>query len=180
MDFFTFTPQFKLLIAGNHKPGLRNVDEAIRRRFNLLPFDFKISVGDQDPDLPEKLKFEYPGILQWMVDGCRLWQEHGLAPPGVIADATRNYFEAEDGLATWMTEYCSVSKYSEAECSMLFTSWRKWSSAAGEEPGSQKRFSQALEARGFERKRVTGGKAAFKGIDLRVRPSRAEPAHERE
>ena len=32
-DFFTYTPQFKLFIAGNHKPGLRNVDEAIRRRF---------------------------------------------------------------------------------------------------------------------------------------------------
>ena len=31
-DFFTYTPQFKLLIAGNHKPGLRNIDEAIRRR----------------------------------------------------------------------------------------------------------------------------------------------------
>ena len=31
-DHFQFTPQFKLLIAGNHKPGLRSVDEAIRRR----------------------------------------------------------------------------------------------------------------------------------------------------
>ena len=32
-DFFTFLPTFKLLIIGNHKPGLRNVDEAARRRF---------------------------------------------------------------------------------------------------------------------------------------------------
>ena len=37
-DFFEFTPQFKLIIAGNHKPGLRLVDEAIRRRFHLVPF----------------------------------------------------------------------------------------------------------------------------------------------
>src|SRR4029077_1191921 len=29
-DFFDFKPQFKLIIAGNHKPGLRSVDEAIR------------------------------------------------------------------------------------------------------------------------------------------------------
>ena len=41
-DFFTYTPQFKLLIAGNHKPGLRNIDEAIRRRFHLLPFTVRI------------------------------------------------------------------------------------------------------------------------------------------
>jgi putative DNA primase/helicase len=33
-DFFEYTPQFKLLIAGNHQPILRTVDEAIRRRFN--------------------------------------------------------------------------------------------------------------------------------------------------
>jgi putative DNA primase/helicase len=26
-DFFHYTPQFKLIIAGNHKPGLRSVDE---------------------------------------------------------------------------------------------------------------------------------------------------------
>jgi putative DNA primase/helicase len=37
-DFFEYAPQFKLIIAGNHRPGLRSVDEAIRRRFNLVPF----------------------------------------------------------------------------------------------------------------------------------------------
>ena len=37
-DFFTYTPEFKLLLAGNHKPGLSAVDEAWRRRFNLIPF----------------------------------------------------------------------------------------------------------------------------------------------
>ena len=35
-DFFEFTPSFKLLIAGNHKPGLRSVDEAIRRRIRTI------------------------------------------------------------------------------------------------------------------------------------------------
>ena len=28
-DFFEYIPQFKLLIAGNHRPGIRTVDEAI-------------------------------------------------------------------------------------------------------------------------------------------------------
>src|SRR5215471_13483865 len=30
-DFFTYDPQFKLMISGNHKPSLRSVDEAIKR-----------------------------------------------------------------------------------------------------------------------------------------------------
>jgi putative DNA primase/helicase len=42
-DFFEFTPQFKLLIAGNHKPSLRSVDEAIRRRLHLIPFNVTIA-----------------------------------------------------------------------------------------------------------------------------------------
>jgi putative DNA primase/helicase len=61
-DFFTYTPQFKLLIAGNHKPGLRNIDEAIRRRFHLLPFTVRIPPEERDPNLFDKLKAEWPAI----------------------------------------------------------------------------------------------------------------------
>ena len=41
-------------IAGNHKPGLRGVDEAIRRRFHLIPFNVTISAAERDETLPEK------------------------------------------------------------------------------------------------------------------------------
>jgi putative DNA primase/helicase len=68
-DFFEYTPQFKLLIAGNHKPGLRSVDEAIRRRFHLIPFTVKIPPAERDLHLAEKLKAEGAGILSWMVEG---------------------------------------------------------------------------------------------------------------
>ncbi len=72
-DFFTFQPTFKLLIAGNHRPGLRGVDEAIRRRFHLVPFAVRIAQDKRDLDLPEKLKVEWPGILKWAVEGCLEW-----------------------------------------------------------------------------------------------------------
>jgi putative DNA primase/helicase len=41
-DFFTFTPTFKLMIAGNHRPRLTNVDEAMRRRIHMILFDVTI------------------------------------------------------------------------------------------------------------------------------------------
>jgi putative DNA primase/helicase len=80
-DFFTFTPSFKLFIAGNHKPGLRGVDEAIRRRFHLVPFTVTVPLAARDPELAEKLKAEWPGILAWAINGCLEWQRIGLAPP---------------------------------------------------------------------------------------------------
>src|SRR5262249_34565131 len=52
-DFFEYAPQFKLVISGNHKPSLRNVDEAIRRRFHLVPFTVTIPEQERDRDLPE-------------------------------------------------------------------------------------------------------------------------------
>jgi putative DNA primase/helicase len=59
-DFFEFVPQFKLVIAGNHRPTLRTVDEAIRRRLNLIPFTVTIPPAERDPELTEKLKAEWP------------------------------------------------------------------------------------------------------------------------
>ena len=109
-DFFEYTPQFKLIIAGNHKPGLRSVDEAIRRRFNLVPFTVTIPPDERDPKLTEKLKAEWPGILQWMVEGCLEWQRIGLAPPKVVAEATAAYLEAEDAVLPGRRNAASSSR----------------------------------------------------------------------
>lgn len=59
-DFFEFDPTHKLLIVGNHRPTLRNVDEAMRRRLLLIPFDATIPASDRDPDLAEKLRADFP------------------------------------------------------------------------------------------------------------------------
>ena len=77
-DFFDFVPKFKLWIVGNHKPRLDNVDEAMRRRMLLVPFTVQIPPEERDPDLPAKLKAEWPAILRWAIDGCLEWQRIGL------------------------------------------------------------------------------------------------------
>ena len=168
MDFFTYVPQFKLMIAGNHRPGLRNVDEAIRRRFHLIPFDVTIAAAERDEALPDKLRAEWPGILAWMIDGCLLWQERGLAPPVAVQDATADYLAAEDAMGLWMEECCTQTSTFYATSGALFGSWKAWAEAAGEQAGSQKRFSQALQARGFDPKREGHtGKPGFIGIGIR-------------
>jgi P4 family phage/plasmid primase-like protien len=63
-DFFEFDPTFKLFIGGNHKPGLRGVDEAIKSRMKLVPFTVTIPEHERDKQLPEKLIAEWPAILQ--------------------------------------------------------------------------------------------------------------------
>jgi putative DNA primase/helicase len=164
-DFFTFQPAFKLFIAGNHKPGLRNVDEAIRRRFNLIPFDVKIPASERDLELPEKLKAEWPGIFKWAIQGCLAWQQDGLKPPQAVASATDEYFEAEDAFGLWLSECCVISKNEASTSANLFGSWSEWAAKCGEAVGSQKRFSQTLLSRGFTAKKYGDGKAGFNGIN---------------
>ncbi len=166
-DFFEFMPAFKLVVAGNHRPGLRSVDEAIRRRMHLVPFTVTIPLGERDETLSEKLKDEWPGILEWMIAGCLDWQERGLAPPEAVRTATDEYLETEDAMSTWIAECCETLGTHYATSGELFASWKAWAERAGEFAGSQKRLSQNLQARGFEPKRQAGtGRMGFLGISV--------------
>jgi putative DNA primase/helicase len=155
-DYFDYVPAFKLVITGNHKPGLQSVDEAMRRRLNLIPFNVTIPKADRDQYLAEKLKTEWPGILAWMIDGCLLWQEEGrLNPPQAVIAATDEYLESEDAMATWISERCELKASFEDTAEELFKSWKAWAELMRENVGSAKAFSNKLQARaGIKRKEI--------------------------
>jgi putative DNA primase/helicase len=165
-DLFEFTPQLTLVISGNHKPTLNTVDMAIRRRMNLIPFTVTIGPEEKDVDLPDKLEAEWPGILQWMIDGCLAWQQQGLAAPQSVIDATDEYLANEDALATWLHDKCEIKPAFKESSGKLFAEWSEWCSAAGEEAGKQKHFVDQLIGKGFRKQRETKG-VMFHGLHLR-------------
>jgi putative DNA primase/helicase len=170
-DFFEFTPKFKLFLVGNHRPSLRGVDEAMRRRLHLVPFTVTIPPDERDPELPEKLRAEWPAILRWMIDGCLAWQRHGLQPPDVVRAATDAYLTAEDAISLWLEECAEIQPDAWEATGSLFASWRRWTERSGEFTGTQKRFAQILQERGFEAKRQGGtGLRGYRGIRLTPTP----------
>lgn len=166
-DFFEYTPQFKLVIAGNHKPAIRNVDEAMRRRLHLIPFTVTVPPQRRDPRLTEKLLAERDAIMAWAVQGCLLWQQHGLKPPVIVAAATDEYFEAEDAMGRWLEERCDLDPNATGLTAQLFADWKRWAEEAGEYVGSQRRFSDQLVTRGFDKWRNAAGNRGFRGLALR-------------
>ena len=164
-DFFEFIPQFKLLIVGNHKPSIRNVDEAMKRRLHMVPFTVTIPPARRDKHLADRLLAERDGILAWALEGCIEWQRTGLRPPPAVMAATEDYFEAEDAIGRWIDERCSVGLHLSASTSAMFADWKAWADANGEFAGSVKRFSEALIVRGFERHNTRAAKG-FRGIAL--------------
>ena len=171
-DFFEFFPQFKLIVAGNHKPAIRNIDEAMKRRLHLIPFTITVPPDRRDKHLQHKLLAERDGILAWAVEGCLDWQRLGrLDPPQRVVDATEEYFEAEDALGRWLEERCERRPNATALTTELFGDWKQWAEAAGEFTGSQKRFADLLLTRGLDKWRNNMGLRGFRGIELKHPPA---------
>jgi putative DNA primase/helicase len=174
-DFFEYWPQFKLMISGNHKPGLRSVDEAIKARLHLIPFAVTIPLEERDKELGSKLVAEYPGILHWMIQGCLDWQKVGLAPPKAVTNATNEYLESEDAIKLWIEECCAKGANYWTEVRLLFRCWKEWCEASGEYFGSTRRFSQRLEASGFDP--VRRDQRGFKGLTIYRNPEASNPEY---
>lgn len=166
-DFFQFTPAFKLLIAGNHRPRLRSVDEAIRRRFNLIPFSVTIPIEERDPKLGEKLQAEAAGILTWAVQGYVDWRREGLNPPAAVRDATAAYLEAQDALSTWIDECCDIDPDARTNRTDLFKAWEEWAKRNGESTSTARSFYEGMEKRGFRPVKVMGQRY-LSGITVHV------------
>lgn len=167
-DFFEFRPRFKLTIIGNHKPILTNVDDAAKRRFNIVPFNNKPARVDRQ--LETKLRAEWPGILRWMLNGCLDWQRNGLVRPKIVLDATADYFSDQDTFARWIEDCCEVRPGNADTNLSLWGSWHNYARSQGEEPGGSKRFTIALQRQNFTQIRNTDGirGRGFRGLNVKV------------
>jgi len=175
-DFFEFAPAFKLMLFGNHKPSLRSVDAAIKRRLLLVPFNAHVT--NQDDELKDKLRAEWGGILEWMVNGCLAWQRDGLRPPERVLEATAEYMESQDSFTEWLESRCVVypeqlrTEKDAPWCSSatLFESWKGFSEEAGIPAGSRKAFGAELEKRGFPATKDRKSNRGFGGIVVQKPP----------
>lgn len=99
-DTFQFKPKFKLIMCTNHKPRISGSDYGIWRRVILIPFDRIFKEEEKDKTLADKLKKEYPQILNWIINGFYAWQCDGLDDkPQCIQDAISEYKDDENPLS---------------------------------------------------------------------------------
>jgi putative DNA primase/helicase len=168
-DNFTYIPQFKLSISGNNKLRLNNVDDAARRRINMVPFVNKPTKPDDT--LKERLKAEHPAILRWMINGCLEWQKGGLQPPESVQAATDEYFDAQDYFGRWLDECCIVHPTLEAKPSVALKSFQEWCGNNGEEIVDSRRFHGLVEKADGLRSMVSStGARVVRGLGLKAPP----------
>ena len=145
------TPQFTLLIAGNHKPGLRSVDEAIRRRFHLIPFTVTIRADGARRDPAREAQgrvARHPRLgdrgLPRLAGGGPRARRASSAPPPPPTSTART------PSAPGSTNAATSTRTPGPPRTELYASWQAWAERAREFVLPRARFFDALETRGFE------------------------------
>jgi putative DNA primase/helicase len=108
-ESFEFLPQFKLWLAANHAPRVKDDDDAIWRRILRVPFEQVVAKEDRNPKIKATLRNpEIAGsaILAWSVKGCLKWQRDGLIVPEVVKLSTEEYRQSQDPLKDFFDDEC--------------------------------------------------------------------------
>jgi putative DNA primase/helicase len=165
-DFWDFDPSHSIVMHTNHKPIVRGTDEGIWRRLRFVPFTVVIPEDERDGKLPERLALEADGILAWVVNGYRQWQDRGLAEPKPVTDATSTFRGESDMLGLFLKERCMINAHDHVRSSELFAGWLKWCQRENVDAGTQTAFSRDLTDRGFDKKKDGLGRMVWAGIGL--------------
>ncbi len=153
-NFKTFTPKFKLVLATNCKPRVSGTDNGIWRRLLLVPC--RANVMNPDKNLTEKLKAESSGILNWAVEGCRIWKRDGLVIPSAVAAATEEYRTENDTIGRFLDEICNPYT-GGLKAREIYQAYQKWATEEGMHPLSNPKFGQKMADKGFPSKRDKTG-----------------------
>jgi len=165
----SYTPEFKVWLATNHKPVIDG-DPAIWGRLVVIPFDNYVPDRKADKELSNKLKKEMSGILNWAIEGHRKYKEAGLrdSEPVAIKEQREEYKEDMDVIGTFINDWCIIDDEHKIKSSSLWRAFNNWAETNGEDIAKEtnKSFSSELiNTYGLDKKRFSDG-WYFLGVQL--------------
>ena len=153
-EFFEFDPTFKIWIATNHKPVVRENSIAFWRRIRLIPFTVQIPNEEIIPNFEKILLEEKEGIFNWILEGFRKWRENRLGIPEEVKKATQDYRDEMDVLGEFIEAKCIEDASARATTKELYELYCSWCEENNEKPMGKLAFSRRLEERGYKAVRL--------------------------
>lgn len=91
--YFDFKPIFVGHMSGNGYPRIDGTDNGIWRRMAVVHWPKTIAEADQRPfeDVVAEFVPEYPGILNWLIEGASIFLRDGLVIPDSVRAKTQEY-----------------------------------------------------------------------------------------
>ena len=166
-----FRLQAGVQIVSCHEPRAPNAGHRRRvlgSRIRLVPFTVRIPDNEVDPELPDKLLAELPGILAWCVRGCLAWQQQGLGNAEVIEKATQEYRTDNDALGSFLDTCCTLIPQARTPAGQLYKAYEAWCLDTGNYCQKQTAFGRKLTERGITAEKGSGGIVQRLGIGLTI------------
>lgn len=166
----TFDPTHKIIISTNHEPSLRSAESAMKRRVKIVPTRARfVEDGSGEKIAPpsfkseDELRAEFPGILRWLVEGCKAWYAAGAKAGAfptcqAIEDETARYFQNQDSIGAFILDVCNTAVNQDAKerGGDLYSQYNLWCEQNAVRPVSGTKFGRDLEARGHKQIRSNG------------------------
>lgn len=159
-DFVEYDPSAKLALVGNHRPRVEGRDHGFWRRFVMVDWPVTIDESRRDPTLPEKIKGEMPGILNWCLAGAREWAHGGLRPPESCRTATERFRVESDPLAGFAELFRPAEGgwITKARAFEMYCQWAQEEGIAQARRLTKRGLSFRLMERGWSEGKVGHGK----------------------
>ena len=141
---FEYKPKFKIWMATNHLPIIRGTDDGIWRRIKIIPFNIQIPKEKVDKKLEYKLKAEYTGILNWVVQGSLMWQQEGLEDPEAVRQVIENYRAEMDPLDAFLEECCTTGQNYSIKARDMYDAYHEWAKESEEYKMSMTKFGREM------------------------------------
>lgn len=173
--YFSFQPQFKAHMSGNGYPTISGSDNGIWRRMAVVPWKVTIPEGERRDfeEVVGEFVAEAPGILNWLIEGMKIYDGEGLQLPPAMIEAAKEYREEMDPISLFI-ERCirpmPPEAGAEVPASFLYDCYVAWSEDAAKRPKSLTAFGKVMGSR-FSRKKG-GASNLYVDIELHDVPSR--------
>lgn len=166
---FEFKVRAKVWFASNYKPLTSGSDNAIWNRVKLVPFGVVIPMDVRKPreQALEELRAELPGILNWALEGLRLYLlDRPLREPTVVRQAVEEYRKEMDTIGEFIEEWCTCGASKKIQSRTLYSFYANWCRENGTFALGSKTFSQELKKKGFTSQHTSDGTTWY-GLEIR-------------
>lgn len=181
-DFFEFPGRFKLWIAGNGRPSVKDPSDGVWSRMHRVQCLGKVSEGALVRNYGELMYAEEAsGILNWALAGLADWWALGqdLGVPQSVRDDVQAYRDDEDYEAQFVAETLQVTgdQAHWITNDLVYQAYRAWAEAAGLSRADVKNrpyLGRALSRLGLESdRRWVDGRAQRLVLGVAWQPGRA-------
>lgn len=142
-DFFEFDAQFKLWLAGNGQPTVKDPSDGAWDRLKRVPFNARVPDAEVIKDRGQHLyDAEASGILNWLLAGARYWASESLAGrkigvPEEVKAAVAEHRHDEDFEQQFLDDHPVVRTGRRGDVLFpdeVYARYRWWAAAEGLRP----------------------------------------------